>query len=66
MRRIAEPSVFRKLSVKDNILAILETRAELSKSERQRRLTALLEEFHLTAIENAMGMTLSGGEHVGS
>lgn len=57
-----EPSVFRKLSVKDNILAILETRPELSKSERLSRCAALLEEFHLTAIENSMGISLSGGE----
>jgi lipopolysaccharide export system ATP-binding protein len=56
-----EPSVFRKLSVKDNILAILETRP-FSKKERFTRLEALLEEFHLMPIKDTLGIALSGGE----
>ncbi len=57
-----EPSVFRKLSVKDNILSILETRPSLSKNERLKRCATLLEEFHLTQIADSMGISLSGGE----
>ncbi len=57
-----EPSVFRKMSVKDNILSILETRKELSKSERLTCCANLLDEFHLNAIEGTMGISLSGGE----
>lgn len=57
-----EPSVFRKLTVHQNILAILETRRELSAAEREERLEGLLEEFHITHIRNNMGMALSGGE----
>ncbi len=41
-----EASIFRKLSVADNIMAILETRKELNRSEREQRLEALLEDFH--------------------
>lgn len=57
-----EASVFRKLTVSDNINAILETRSELSKAERQEKLNTLLEEFHITHIKNSLGMALSGGE----
>lgn len=57
-----EASVFRKLSVKDNILAILETRKDFSKQQRLQRLQALLEEFNLTAIQESLGISLSGGE----
>ena len=57
-----EASVFRKLSVADNIKAILETRSELSAAQRRQRLNELLEEFHITHIRNSMGMALSGGE----
>lgn len=57
-----EPSVFRKLSVKDNILAILQTRKELSKHEQRTRLDELLNEFHLTHVQNTLGISLSGGE----
>ena len=57
-----EASVFRKLSVSDNIKAILETRPELSAAQRRQRLDELLEEFHITHIRNSMGMALSGGE----
>jgi len=57
-----EPSVFRKLTVSDNILAILQTRKDLSKLQREERLELLLQEFHITHIRNTMGMSLSGGE----
>ncbi|MAZ05773.1 LPS export ABC transporter ATP-binding protein [Marinobacter sp. SS8-8] len=57
-----EASVFRKLSVRDNIMAILETRKGLSKAEREKKQEELLEEFHITHIRDSMGMALSGGE----
>ncbi|MFT5691917.1 MAG: lipopolysaccharide export system ATP-binding protein [Oceanicoccus sp.] len=57
-----EASIFRKLSVSDNIYAILETRPELNKSQRKEKLEQLLQEFHITHIRDNMGMSLSGGE----
>ena len=57
-----EASVFRKLSVADNILAILETRAELSAERRRELLEALLDELHIGHIRNSLGQSLSGGE----
>ncbi|WP_296934758.1 LPS export ABC transporter ATP-binding protein [uncultured Marinobacter sp.] len=57
-----EASVFRKLSVRDNIMAILETRKGMSKAEREKKLEELLEEFHITHIRDSVGMALSGGE----
>ena len=58
-----EASVFRKLSVEDNILAILETRKDLEDDEaRQAALEALLEELHIGHIRASSGMSLSGGE----
>ncbi|MGM0766974.1 MAG: LPS export ABC transporter ATP-binding protein [Pseudomonadota bacterium] len=57
-----EASVFRKLTVRDNIMAILETRKGLSKADRDAKLEELLEEFHITHIRDSVGMALSGGE----
>jgi len=57
-----EASVFRKLTVKDNILAILETRSDLKREEREAKAEELLEEFHITHIRDSVGMALSGGE----
>ncbi|GAB0152813.1 MULTISPECIES: LPS export ABC transporter ATP-binding protein [Marinobacterium] len=57
-----EASVFRKLSVHDNLMAILETRKELNTSDRKALLEQLLEEFHITHLRNSLGMALSGGE----
>lgn len=57
-----EASVFRKLSVEDNIMAILETRSDLRISERREKLESLLQEFHISHIRNNVGMSLSGGE----
>jgi lipopolysaccharide export system ATP-binding protein len=56
-----EPSVFRKLSVEQNILAILET-CRMKKSERAVRLKYWLEELDLSALAKSMAYTLSGGE----
>ena len=56
-----EPSIFRGLTVEDNLLAILET-LKLSARERRDRLEALLEELHLTPLAKAPAHTLSGGE----
>lgn len=57
-----EPSVFRKLSVEDNILAILETRNELNREQRRQRLEELMHEFHISHLAKSLGMSLSGGE----
>lgn len=57
-----EASIFRKLTVKDNISAILETRKDLNKHEADLKMEELLEEFHITHIRDSLGMSLSGGE----
>ncbi len=57
-----EASIFRKLSVADNIMAILETRRDLNRKQRREKLDALLQEFHITHIRQSPGMALSGGE----
>lgn len=57
-----EASIFRKLTVGDNIMAILETRADLNKSQRRDRMQELLEEFNVTHLEKSLGQSLSGGE----
>lgn len=57
-----ESSIFRKLTVHDNIMAVLQIRKELSKQQRTERLESLLEEFHIGHIRNSLGMSLSGGE----
>jgi lipopolysaccharide export system ATP-binding protein len=57
-----EASVFRKLTVAQNLMAILETRSELSKAERRKKLESLLQEFSITHIKDSQGMALSGGE----
>lgn len=57
-----EASIFRKLSVTDNIMAILQTRKELSSFEQEQKLEDLLEELHIGHIRNGLGMSLSGGE----
>jgi len=56
-----EPSIFRDLSVEDNIMAILEMR-NITKEERIKKKNDLLEEFKLTHVEKSMGYSLSGGE----
>ncbi len=57
-----EASVFRKLTVKENIMAILETQPDLTKAQRLTKLDSLLNEFHLTHIQKTYGISLSGGE----
>ncbi|HWW31657.1 MAG TPA: LPS export ABC transporter ATP-binding protein [Steroidobacteraceae bacterium] len=57
-----EPSVFRKLSVADNITAILETRPELDNAGRNARLEELLGELHIDHVRDSLGLSLSGGE----
>ncbi|MDO8328974.1 MAG: LPS export ABC transporter ATP-binding protein [Fluviicoccus sp.] len=57
-----EASIFRKLTVEDNIMAILQTRKELTKPQRQEKMEELLNEFHITHIRKSLGMSLSGGE----
>ncbi|CAM3675279.1 LPS export ABC transporter ATP-binding protein [Rheinheimera salexigens] len=57
-----ESSIFRKLSVYDNLMAILETRKSLSRAKREEIADELLEEFHIGHIKHSLGMSLSGGE----
>jgi lipopolysaccharide export system ATP-binding protein len=56
-----EPSIFRKLTVEENIMAILET-LDISRTERKKRLGELLDELELTRLAKQKAMTLSGGE----
>ena len=57
-----EASIFRKLTVGDNILAILETRSDLNRKQRRARRDELLEEFHVEHLRDSLGQSLSGGE----
>ncbi|MEZ9197593.1 MULTISPECIES: LPS export ABC transporter ATP-binding protein [unclassified Shewanella] len=57
-----EASIFRKLSVRDNIMAVLQTRSDIDNEQREAQLESLLEEFHITHIRDSQGMALSGGE----
>lgn len=57
-----EASIFRKLSVEDNLLAILELRSDLDKTKQLQLCDKLLHDFNLTNVCNNLGMTLSGGE----
>lgn len=57
-----EPSIFRKLNVQNNILAILETVRGLTKRDKKRQLEELMEEFNITHLKKSLGGSLSGGE----
>lgn len=57
-----EASIFRKLSVEDNIMAILELRKDLDKKQRLATCNRLLQEFHVEHLRNTLGISLSGGE----
>ena len=57
-----EESIFRKLSVEQNLLAVLETRRDLSRKERRERCDELLERFGITEVRRSSALTLSGGE----
>jgi lipopolysaccharide export system ATP-binding protein len=57
-----EASVFRKLSVEDNIRGILEIRRDLTEAQRREQLDALLDELHISHLRASLGQSLSGGE----
>lgn len=57
-----EASVFRKLTVEKNIMAILQTRAALDRADRERILEELLDELHIQHVRTSLGISLSGGE----
>lgn len=57
-----EESIFRKLSVEDNLMAILETRADLTRKEKKDKMMELLERFHITKLQKSQAIQLSGGE----
>lgn len=57
-----EASIFRKLTAAQNIMAILQTRDELERADRERILEELLEELHIGHVRNSLGISLSGGE----
>ena len=57
-----EASIFRKLSVQDNLLGILESVTRLTQQEREDRATALIKEFNLEHVRHSLGVSLSGGE----
>ena len=57
-----EPSVFKKLTVEENIWAILETRKDISKAEKKQKLESLIEEFSIGRIRKQLAYSLSGGE----
>ena len=57
-----ENSIFRKLTVEENIMGVVELLPNLSKSQRQERVDSLIEEFHIGHIRKNTGMSLSGGE----
>jgi lipopolysaccharide export system ATP-binding protein len=57
-----DSSIFRNLSVEDNIMAILQTRKDLDKTQRKQKMESLLTEFHINHIRGNKGMSLSGGE----
>jgi len=57
-----EASIFRKLTVNENIMAILQIQKKMSEQERQEKLEHLLEEFNISHIQDNLGMSLSGGE----
>lgn len=57
-----EPSIFRKLSVVENVLAILETRRDLNRAARHKLADDLLHELHVGHLRDSLGISLSGGE----
>ncbi|AMA65003.1 Lipopolysaccharide export system ATP-binding protein LptB [Candidatus Arsenophonus lipoptenae] len=57
-----EASIFRRLNVYDNIMAVLEIRKDLTYSEKKQRSKELMEEFHIAHLKNNLGQSLSGGE----
>jgi lipopolysaccharide export system ATP-binding protein len=57
-----EASIFRRLSVFDNLMGVMQTRKGLSREEREDKVEQLLEEFNITHIRDNLGQSLSGGE----
>jgi lipopolysaccharide export system ATP-binding protein len=57
-----EASIFRGMTVADNIMAVLETRRDLRRTDRQAQLEELLEELHIGHVRDSLGISLSGGE----
>lgn len=57
-----EASIFRRLSVFDNLMGVMQTRKGLSREEREDKVQQLLEEFNITHIRDSLGQSLSGGE----
>lgn len=57
-----EKSIFQRLSVYDNLMAVLQIRDDLTREQRQDKVNELLEEFHITHIRDSIGQALSGGE----
>ncbi len=56
-----EASIFRRLSVYDNLMAVLQIRDDLSAEQREDRANELMEEFHIEHLRDSMGQSLSGG-----
>ena len=57
-----EASIFRRLTVYNNLMAVLEIRADLTKEQREDRAIQLMDEFHITHLQDSLGQSLSGGE----
>ena len=57
-----EASIFRRLSVYDNLMAVLEIRPDLTSEQREDRAKELMEEFHISHLRDSLGQALSGGE----
>ena len=57
-----EASIFRKLSIEDNILAILQTRKDLNSNQQRQELEKLIDDFHLEHVRKSLGMSVAGGE----
>ena len=57
-----EESIFRKLSVQENLIAVLETRKDLNRKQRKEKAEQLMERFRITKLRNSQALTLSGGE----
>ncbi|RUO16929.1 ABC transporter family protein [Moraxella catarrhalis] len=57
-----EASIFRKLTVEQNIMAILQTRKDLTQTEQRQQLEKLMADFHLEHVRHSLGMSVSGGE----
>ncbi|OAU94353.1 MULTISPECIES: LPS export ABC transporter ATP-binding protein [Moraxella] len=57
-----EASIFRKLTVEQNIMAILQTRKDLTQAQQHQQLEKLMADFHLEHVRHSLGMSVSGGE----